>query len=594
MNKLISTLILTLLVSASPVLAQWSPEKTIVLKGKVVSMHKEIKNGRVVIRDGKVVAIVPSTAGPIPGAIEIETDGFIYPGLMNLHNHMAYNFLPLLDVPERYDNRYEWPSGKAYERYVNDPKTYVTKPDYYDLMEEALKYAEVRAIVGGETAVQGAENRSAISSTLVRNVELENFGRDNVGQNTLGMQSRFYQELDEGGRESIVSLDAWFYHLAEGIDELSRREWSAPDFDPAEKFTTRKSDPNVPGLVEAGLVWPGLVGIHCTGLKEADFAEWKQMTGEGPKIVWSPTSNLLLYGETTDIRAALKHDATIALGTDWSPSGTRNLLWELKVVAELNREANPPIFASNREIVELVTVNPAKILKWEDTVGQIRAGYVADLLVIDAIPGAEDGYENLIMATEANVQLVMVGGNPLYGDERHMERLKTYEGQPRYEILPDSPAGRTKAIDMQEDTSVPKGDLSLAEVRERLLRAIELDPADLADEFDERENYREKNRKYLIRKLEKDDEEVPSSLARVDSHWSDEDVELLIEYKFPHSHTSDRLDPLFTDAHELELIEEVIARQVSTPEAGLDLQAWLQDPTQPASGMLQGLDALDH
>ena len=592
MNRLTLALLLALL-GAFPALAQWSPEKTVVLRGKVVSMHKEVKTGRVVIRDGKVVAIVPLSAGPIPGAVEIETDGYIYPGLMNLHNHLSYNFLPLLDVPKRYENRYEWPGGKAYDRYVNDPKTYVTKPDYYDLMEEALKYAEVRAIIGGETAIQGAEARGAISSTLVRNVELENFGRDNVGQNTLGMQNRFYQELDHGGRESVLKLDAWFYHLAEGVDELSRKEFSAPDFDPTKKFTTRKSDPNVPGLVEAGLVFPGLVGIHCTGLKEDDFAQWRQITGEGAKIVWSPTSNLLLYGKTTDIRAARRQGATIALGTDWAPSGCRNLLWELKVVAELNREANPPLFENDRQIVELVTVNPAKIMHWDDKVGQIRAGFVADLLVVDAIPGAADGYDNLIRATEANVQLVMIGGNPLYGDERHMELLKTYGDKAQYEVLPDSPAGRPKAIDMWEDTSVSKGDLSVAEIRDRLHRALELNPADVAKEFDARPKYREKNREWLIGKLEKAGEEVPADLAQADSHWSTANVERFLEEKFPNAEPSDQLDPLFTEAGDLAKIEAVVARQVDDPQDALDLRAWLTEPVAQAShGLAQALSTL--
>jgi cytosine/adenosine deaminase-related metal-dependent hydrolase len=575
---------------AGQALAQWAPERPVVLRGKVVSMHKKVRQGQVVVRQGKVVAILPNMA-PIPsGATVIETDGYIYPGLMNLHSHLSYNFLPLLDVPEHYENHDEWPNGKVYEREVNNPNKVVTEPGMFDMMDEALKYAEVRAIIGGETAIQGAESRGSINSTLVRNVELANFGEDNVGQNSLGMDKRFYDEL-EVKRPRLHNLQAYFLHLAEGIDDYSRREWSFPDFDPTKKYSASKVTPNKPGVVEAGMVWPGLVGIHCTAMEEEDFKLWKQLSGEGPKIVWSPTSNLLLYGETTDIAAALKHGATIALGTDWSPTGTRNLLWELKVVAELNRRADPPLFASDREIVELVTTNPAKILGWEDTVGQIRSGFVADLLVLDALPGADDGYQNLIMATEEHVQLVLVGGNPLYGDEAHMKRLKTYSGEAQYEVLPDSPPSRPKAIDMWEDTSVRSGDLSVEEVRENLLRALEMNPADVAEEFEARPKHRERARAYVIKKLEKKNKDVPASLREEGTEMSLEHVELYLELKYPNAEPKHSLDPLYTDLDELEFLATVLDRTAPDHEP-IDLASYFEQTLQATQGLTSALGAL--
>ena len=48
-----------LLMGAGQALAQWAPERPVVLRGKVVSMHKKVRQGQVVIRQGKVVAILP-------------------------------------------------------------------------------------------------------------------------------------------------------------------------------------------------------------------------------------------------------------------------------------------------------------------------------------------------------------------------------------------------------------------------------------------------------------------------------------------------------------------------------------------------------
>ena len=48
-------------------------------------------------------------------------------------------------------------------------------------------------------------------------------------------------------------------------------------------------------------------------------------------MVWSPLSNLLLYGATARVDAAKRAGVRIGLGSDWSPSGSKNLLGELKV-----------------------------------------------------------------------------------------------------------------------------------------------------------------------------------------------------------------------------------------------------------------------
>ncbi|MBT7064324.1 MAG: hypothetical protein HN923_06495, partial [Euryarchaeota archaeon] len=75
------------------------------LKGRVVTMVSEnsvINQGNVLVRDGKIDAVwsssssVPITAD-LTNAQVIETNGTIYPGLIDLHNHMHYNHIPLWD-----------------------------------------------------------------------------------------------------------------------------------------------------------------------------------------------------------------------------------------------------------------------------------------------------------------------------------------------------------------------------------------------------------------------------------------------------------------------------------------------------------------
>ncbi len=60
-------------------------------------------------------------------------------------------------------------------------------------------------------------------------------------------------------------------------------------------------------------------------------------------IVWSPLSNLLLYGGTARVEAAKAAGVTIGLGSDWSPSGSKNLLGELKVAWLYNQQSWRPV-----------------------------------------------------------------------------------------------------------------------------------------------------------------------------------------------------------------------------------------------------------
>ena len=587
-----------LLFLGRPAQAQWTPDTTVVLRGKIVSMDRAVRAGQVVVKNGKIEAILTPAAAVPADAIVIETNGYIYPGLINLHNHLRYNFLGLYDLPGHTENHDEWPTGKSYAEHVNNPAAVVTGNSAYGLLDEALKYAEVRAIVGGETSIQGAENNPAIKRSLVRNVELENFGEDTIGQRALTIDRLFLTHLADT-IDSIKATKAWIFHLAEGIDEYSRLEWSDPSWDPTQPFSVSKSRRNRPGVIQADLVWPGLVGVHCTAMEEADFAEWRQIVGGAPKIVWSPTSNFLLYGKTTDIRAAQRQGALIALGTDWAPSGPKNLLWELKAVDALNRQSSPRMFRGYKAILELVTTTPAKILGWEDRVGKIREGFYADLLVVDDV-GGSSGYHNLILANEADVQLVLVDGNPLYGDEAHLQRLKVYEGQPRYELLPDSAPNRPKAIDMLEAPDERNGDLSLAEVVRRLEEALRLDAPALADkvnagvqETQTRTTYkaREYIKEQLVKLLERKGEPVDDDLRDPDTSITAAHAARFLELKYPHLQPIQHVDPLFTDERFFDALEANVHWK-EPYSVDLDLRPYHR-PAQPApfGGNVAGMAA---
>ena len=78
-----------------------------VLRGTVVAPEGVIADGAVRISGQKIEWVGPWEAQP-PGTQVVETQGTIYPGLIDLHNHLTWNVFPRWRAGRLFPNRYEW------------------------------------------------------------------------------------------------------------------------------------------------------------------------------------------------------------------------------------------------------------------------------------------------------------------------------------------------------------------------------------------------------------------------------------------------------------------------------------------------------
>jgi 5-methylthioadenosine/S-adenosylhomocysteine deaminase len=131
----------------------------------------------------------------------------------------------------------------------------------------------------------------------------------------------------------------------------------------------------------------------------------------------------------------------IGLGSDWSPSGSKNLLGELKVAWLYSHHVLHDLFSA-RDIVAMVTRDAAAILKWQAALGTLEPGKHADLCVMAGVDG--DPYDALIHARETQIRLVMIEGVARYGEPALMQALHAdgetvrVGGQARSLFLKDS------------------------------------------------------------------------------------------------------------------------------------------------------------
>ena len=65
----------------------------------------------------------------------------------------------------------------------------------------------------------------------------------------------------------------------------------------------------------AGCLEQTFVAIHCNAIVGADWQRWA--LNKAGALVWSPFSNLWLYGATTDIASARQQGVSVCVGSDW-------------------------------------------------------------------------------------------------------------------------------------------------------------------------------------------------------------------------------------------------------------------------------------
>lgn len=379
-----------------------------ILTGRVVTMDAArtvIPKGAVYI-DGNTIKAVADSTKPAPAGFEnatkISTTHVIFPGLIELHNHLSYNILGLWSVPKKFNDRGQWQRHAQYVQLVNGPMMLLSKSTDPRVLAAIARFAETRCLLGGVTTSQGISLKSDRLQKYYHGAMrvVEDPGDPALFKAATHIPDLAAKEWTSFNKE-LHKVHCLLLHLSEGADANALNAFKA--------LQDKQSG--------TWAITSALVGIHCVALGDAEFTTMKT---NGGSVVWSPLSNLMLDGQTTKIDVARKHGVPIALGSDWSPSGSKNLLHELKVAKVANEVLN--FGMSDADIVALATSNAASIVKWDKAVGSIEAGKRADITIV-AASAQTDPYTAIIAAHETDVELVIINGQPTVGTTAMMSKL---------------------------------------------------------------------------------------------------------------------------------------------------------------------------
>jgi cytosine/adenosine deaminase-related metal-dependent hydrolase len=334
----------------------------------------------------------------------------ISPGLINTHDHITYaQDQPYTDTGERYEQRSDWRIGlRGHTKIVSTGGA----------STDQVHWGELRFLMGGATSTVG----SGGAPGMIRNLDIE---ADNGG---LGLKPVVFETFPLGDTSGIqltstcnyngsavtaaaVATDVSFEpHTSEGIDAVARNEFMCE--------SSATYDMTAPG-VSNNLLLPQTAMIHAVGLEPEDY---RLMSSAGTSMIWSPRSNITLYGDTARVTVAARLGVKIALGTDWMPTGSMNLLRELTCADSYNKTYLNSFF-TDQQLWEMVTSTAAKITATDSKLGSLATGHLADIAIFAGHNTTP--FRAVIAAQPQDVALVMRAGTVLYGDDASVNALAT-------------------------------------------------------------------------------------------------------------------------------------------------------------------------
>ncbi len=375
----------------APKVVRGTAPDTYVLTGTFVTPDKIVK-GKLVIQGDTIQCVGPICPTP-PGATRIELkDSYAFPGFIDAHQHLGSNVSPLWKNSHVYQDRYEWQKDPDHLAFMAPERAAFTKDEATACA--ILKYAELRELVSGVTTVQGVGLARPCLDGWVRNAD---------GAHDLPLPPNRVVGYIPDVRLFNLTID-WnvtkclAIHLGEGIDDYARQELSVLD--------------------EKGLLRPETMIIHATAFGPPEFA---RIAKAGAKVVWSPQSNIALYGKSMNVEAAIKSGIEVSLGVDWSPSGSSNIFEELRVADRVNRSQMHNVVQPG-QWVSMITARPARALSLAEYIGTLEAGKKADITILKR--RAKKPNASLLKTEMRDVEMVWIGGRLLYGNAATVEAIR--------------------------------------------------------------------------------------------------------------------------------------------------------------------------
>lgn len=359
--------------------------KILIKNGYVVSMVSDIKKADILIEDDRIkkIGVINEEADKVIDASNMA----IMPGLINAHTHVA------MSVFRGYTDELElmnWLSKmwEVEDKMKKEDVYYAsmisgiemiksgttTFNDHYFFEEETAKMAEqlgMRAILARciISEGEGSVYRLREAEELYNQWHNKCDGRIKV---CVGIHAPYTCPPDTI-RRSVELADRLgtpiHIHYLETKDEMDKIH---------ENYETTVTE----YLKNLNLFNYHVILAHGVHVNESDMEVLKNISGG---IVHNPVSNMKLGSGFAPVKMLKDYGVSVALGTDGQGStNTLDMFEEIKLTAYLQKGLFGSATAiSAKEVLEMATIEGARVLGIDSEVGSIEIGKKADIILIN-------------------------------------------------------------------------------------------------------------------------------------------------------------------------------------------------------------------
>jgi len=406
----------------------------LVHNGTILTMDSQnniIHNGMVAISDSTISYIGKGKKDAIKAKKDLDTQGgLILPGLINSHTHAAMSLfrgladdLPLMEWLHNYIFPVERKMGADFvrvgtllacaEMILSGTTTFCDMYLFEEEVAKAAKETGMRSVVGEVIYDFPSPNYGTLEKGFIYTEALiERWEKDPLINIAVEPHSLFTcgEELLRKANDLALKKGVpLILHLAETKEEVHEIE---------KRFRKRP----VQHLKDLGLLGSHLIVDHCVHINKPEI---ELLAENNVCIVHNPESNMKLASGIAPVPDMIAKGITVGLGTDGCASNNNlDLFGEMDMAAKLHKVNNlNPTVMNAQTLVEMATIEGAKVLGLEKITGSLEVGKRADLIVIDTnkphLVPMYNPYSHLVYAASGNdVIHSIIDGNIVMEDRR--------------------------------------------------------------------------------------------------------------------------------------------------------------------------------
>jgi len=353
----------------------------VLANGVIVSPGKKVHTGDLGIKGEKI-------ASPVGTNINLNEKSFIYPSLINTHDHLQGNYRPPVG-PQK---------GSFYLTWLpwdNDLKASDTFKERSQLTREDLyALSGYKCLFSGVTTVNDHFPHK-FNSQILPTLPIRAIQEYCIEHECSSYDLKWGDGIEIEHNRAKENNWPFISHLSEGFDSEAMH--------------------SIEKLEKLNVLDDHCLFIHCISFSDEDI---EKAAKAGVSVSWCGFSNMFMFNTTAKVRKMLKAGINLTIGTDSSATGSANLLAEIKYDRELYQKLYGEDLPAQK-IFEMVTINSAKAFRMDGRTGSLEEGKLGDVLVLKA--KKDDPYENLVDADMKDIELLVLAGNPIYGETRFLD-----------------------------------------------------------------------------------------------------------------------------------------------------------------------------